>query len=151
MLTLTAASAIFKVYDMTLYPPRKVRTVEEALQLNGPARIQFVALRDLPGADLGLPFIRGLKNNATLEQMQRYTLTSNRLIEIFSGRSKVAPGETFAMEFVPGQGTTFFIHGVQQGDPVGDDEYFGLILRIRLGDAPADRKLKVSLEPAATR
>lgn len=83
--------------------------------------------------------------------MQRYTLTSNRLIEIFSGRSKVAPGETFAMEFVPGQGTTFFIHGVQQGDPVGDDEYFGLILRIRLGDAPADRKLKVSLEPAATR
>ena len=39
--------------------------------------------------------------------MQRYTLTSNRLIEIFSGRSKVAPGETFAMEFVPGQGTIF--------------------------------------------
>ena len=147
----TRYRAIFKVYDMALYLPRKVQTVEEALQLNGPVGIQFLALRDLPDADLGLSFIRGLKNNATPEQMQRYTLTSNRLIEIFSGRSKVAPGETFAMEFVPGQGTTFFIHGVQQGDPVGDDEYFGLILRIWLGDAPADRKLKASLVPAAAR
>lgn len=103
----TRYRAIFKVYDMALYLPRKVQTVEEALQLNGPVGIQFLALRDLPGADLGLSFIRGLKNNATPEQMQRYTLTSNRLIEIFSGRSKVAHGETFAMEFVPGQGTTF--------------------------------------------
>ena len=146
----TRYRAIFKVYDMALYLPRKVQTVEKVLQLNGPARINFVAQRDLPGTDLGLSFIRGLKNNATPEQMQRYTPTSNRLIEIFSGRSKVAPGETFAMEFVPGKGTTFFIHGEQQGDPVGDDEYFGLILRIWLGDAPADRKLKASLVPASS-
>ncbi len=81
----TRYRAIFKVYDMALYLPRKVQTVEEALQLNGPVGIQFLALRDLPGADLGLSFIRGLKNNATPEQMQRYTLTSNRLIEIFFG------------------------------------------------------------------
>ena len=91
MLTLTAASAIFKVYDMALYLPRKVQTVEEALQLNGPVGIQFLALRDLPGADLGLSFILGLKHNATPEQMQRYTLTSNRLIEIFSAAAKWHP------------------------------------------------------------
>lgn len=141
----TRYRAIFKVYDMALYLPQKVQTVEEALQLRGPARINFVALRDLPGTDLGLSFIRGLQKNATPEQMQRYTAASNRLIEIFSGRSKVAPNETFAMEFVPGKGTVFFIHGEQQGAPVGDDEYFGLILRIWLGKEPADSRLKEAL------
>lgn len=143
----TRTRAIFKVYDMALYLPHKVQTVEEALKINGPVRLNFVALRDLPGTELGLSFIRGLQNNATPEQMQRYTPASNRLIEIFSGRSKVAPGQTFAMEFVPGKGTTFFIHGEQQGAPVGDDEYFGMILRIWLGNAPADSRLKAALLP----
>ena len=141
----TRYRTIFKVYDMALYLPRKVQTVEEALQIGGPVRLNFVALRDLPGTDLGLSFIRGLQSNATPEQMQRFTTASNRLIEIFSGRSKVAPGQTFAMEFVPGKGTTFFIHGEQQGAPVGDDEYFGMILRIWLGNAPADSRLKAAL------
>lgn len=141
----TRYRTIFKVYDIALYLPQKAKTVEDALQINGPVRINFSALRDLPGTDLGLSFIRGLQKNATPEQMQRYTTASNRLIEVFSGRSKVSSGETFAMEFTPGKGTTFFIHGEPQGAPVGDDEYFGLILRIWLGKEPADGRLKEAL------
>lgn len=137
--------AIFKVYHLALYLPRKVRSPAEALALQGPVRLSFIALRDLPGTDLGLSFIRGLQSNASAEQMQRYTPASNRLIDIFSGRRQVSTGETFAMEFVPGQGTTFFIHGEAQGSPVGDDEYFGMILRIWLGDSPADNRLKAQL------
>ena len=141
----TRYRAIFKVYDMALYLPGKVRTAEEALATPGPVRLSFVALRDLPGTDLGLTFIKGLTANATPEQVRRHTPSSNRLIEIFSGRSKLVEGDAFAMEYVPGQGTTFFIQGEPQGAPVGDAEYFGMILRIWLGDAPADRKLKDAL------
>jgi len=141
----TRYRAIFKVYDMALYLPGKVRTAEEALATQGPVRLSFVALRDLPGTDLGLTFIKGLTANATPEQVRRHTPSSNRLIEIFSGRSKLVEGDAFAMEYVPGQGTTFFIQGEPQGAPVGDAEYFGMILRIWLGDAPADRKLKDAL------
>lgn len=146
----TRYRTIFKVYEMALYLPQKVQTVDDALRLHGPVRINFSALRDLPGTDLGLSFIRGLQKNATPEQMQRYTPASNRLIEVFSGRSKVASGETFAMEFTPGKGTTFFIHGEPQGAPVGDDEYFGLILRIWLGQEPADGRLKEALVNAGS-
>ena len=39
----------------------------------------------------------------------------SREIEIFSGRSKLVAGDTFAMEFTPGKGTQFFIAGVPQG------------------------------------
>lgn len=141
----TRYKAIFKVYDLGLYSQRKVKTLDELLATAGPKRLNFVALRDIPGTDLGLSFIKGLSNNSTPEQVRKHTTASNRLIEIFSGRSKLGPGDTFAMEYVPGKGTTFFIKGVAQGAPVGDDEYFGMILRVWLGQVPVDFKLKDAL------
>lgn len=80
--------AVFKVYDMALYTPRKVKALEELLALQGPVRLNFVAQRDIPGTDLGVSFIKGLANNSSAEQIRRYTPASNRLIEIFSGRPK---------------------------------------------------------------
>ncbi len=141
----TRYRAVFKVYDMALYLPRKVRTAEEILATAGPMRLEFVAQRDIPGTDLGLSFIKGLSANATPDQIRRHTPSSNRLVEIFSGRTKLASGDTFAMEFVPGKGTTFFIQGQAQGAPVGDAEYFGMVLRIWLGASPVDNQLKDAL------
>jgi len=141
----TRYRAIFKVYDMALYTTRKVGTPAELLALPGPKRLQFTALRELPGTDLGRLFIKGMGENATREQVQRHTLASTRLIEVFSGRSKMLPGESFAMEFVPGKGTMFYILGKPQGEPVGDDEFFGMVLRIWFGESPADRLLKDAL------
>lgn len=141
----TRYKAFFKVYDLALYSGRKVKTLEDLIALPGPKRLNFVALRDIPGTDLGLSFIKGLSNNSSPEQIRKQTPSSTRLIEIFSGRAKLASGDTFAMEYVPGKGTTFFIKGVAQGAPVGDDEYFGMILRVWLGQVPVDFKLKDAL------
>jgi hypothetical protein len=141
----TRYRAVFKVYEMALYLPSKARSVDEILAANGPARLSFVALRELPGTDLGLTFIKGLTSNATAEQVRRHTPASARLVEIFSGRSKLSPGDTFAMEFMPGKGTTFYIQGEPQGAPVGDAEYFGMILRIWLGGSPVDVRLRDAL------
>jgi hypothetical protein len=49
------------------------------------------------------------------------------------------------MEYVPGKGTTFFIQGQPQGTPVGDAEFFSMVLRIWVGPVPADFKLKDAL------
>jgi hypothetical protein len=55
------------------------------------------------------------------------------------------PGDSFAIEFVPGRGTLFYITGVPQGEPIADPEFFGLLLRIWLGKSPADWQLKDAL------
>jgi hypothetical protein len=141
----TRFKAVFKVYDLALYTTKKVSTPTELLALPGPKRLQFAALRDLPGTDLGRLFIKGMSENSPKEMVQKHTLSATRLIEIFSGRSKMAAGETFAMEFVPGKGTTFYILGKPQGDPVGDDDFFRMVLRIWVGDSPADYMLRDAL------
>jgi Chalcone isomerase-like len=141
----TRYRAIFKVYDMGLYTTKKVSSPAELLALPGPKRLQFTALRELPGTDLGRLFLKGMGENSSKEQVQRHALSSARLIEVFSGRSKMMPGESFAMEFVPGKGTTFYILGKPQGAPVGDDEFFGMVMKIWVGESPADGQLRDAL------
>jgi len=141
----TRRRGIFNGYDVALYTQRKATTVDELLALPGPKKLQFVALRDLPGTELGRLFIKGMGENSPKELTQKHSLSSLRLIEIFSGRPKVAPGETFAMEFIPGKGTLFYILGKPQGEPVGDAEFFTMVLKIWVGPQPADTLLKEAL------
>lgn len=141
----TRYRAIFKVYDLALYTPSKVSTPEALLALPGPKRLNFVALREVSGTDLGLAFIKGLNSNSSPELVQKHTASSTRLIEIFSGKPKLVAGDTFAMEYVPGKGTTFYIQDQPQGAPVGDTEFFNMVLKIWVGPAPADFKLKDAL------
>ena len=141
----TRYKAIFKVYDMGLYTTKKVTTAAELLALPGPKRLQFTALRELPGTDLGRLFLKSMNDNSPKDRVQRHALASTRLIEVFSGRSKMLPGESFAMEFVPGKGTTFYILGKAQGEPVGDDEFFQMVLKIWVGESPADHLLRDAL------
>jgi len=141
----TRYRTIFKAYDMGLYLKGKANTVKAVMDMPGPKRVSFVALRELPGTDLGTAFVRGLEANSPKTQTVKHVASSLRLIEIFSGKSKLVPGEAFAMEYTPGKGTVFFIDGKAQGAPVGDAEFFTMVLRIWLGDSPADWKLKDAL------
>lgn len=136
---------VFKVYEMALYTPRPAATAEQLLAMPGPKRLSFVALRELPGTDLGMAFLKGLSANSPKEQVQRHLASTSRLIEIFSGKSKLMHGDHFAMEYLPGKGTQFFILDQPQGVPVGDEEFFRMILRIWVGPSPADHQLKDAL------
>ena len=49
------------------------------------------------------------------------------------------------MDYLPGRGTQFFIARQAQGEPVGDAEFFSLVLGIWFGPSPADRLLKEAL------
>ena len=141
----TRYKAFFKVYDMGLYTSKKVNTADALLALAGPKRLQFTALRELPGTDLGRLFIKGLSENSSKEAVQKHALSSTRFIEIFSGKSKLVAGDTFAMEFLPGKGTQFYIQEQPQGAPVGDAEFFTMVLKIWVGNSPADNGLKDAL------
>ena len=135
----------FKVYDLALYTPRKVGSVAELLALPGPKRLEFIARRELSGTELGRLFLKGMAENVSADQMNRHTPATGRLIQVFSGKPKLMPGDDFSMVFEPGKGTTFFIEGKPQGAPVGNDEFFTMILRIWFGDAPVDRPLRDAL------
>jgi Chalcone isomerase-like len=141
----TRYKAIFKVYDMGLYTTSKVSNLQDLISLPGPKKLHFVAHRELPGTDLGMLFLRGMRENSPPELTTKYTASANRLVEIFSGKNRLMPDENFSIEFIPGKGTTFYILDKPQGAAIGDAEFFAMILRIWLGPVPADFMLKDAL------
>ncbi len=141
----TRYKAIFKVYDMAMYTTNKVTNASDAISMSGPKRLQFVALRDLASADLALLFLRGIRENSSTELNNKLAPSTNRFIEMVSTKPKILTGETFAMDFVPGKGVTFYIADKAQGAPMGDAEFFGMVMRIWLGSVPADFMLKDAL------
>jgi Chalcone isomerase-like len=141
----TRYKAIFKVYDMGLYTTTKVNTLQEAISAPGPKKMQFIALRDISTTEIGQLFYRGIKENATPEQNLKHSMSALRMSEIASSKAKILSGETFSMEFVPGKGLTFFLMDKPQGQPIGDAEFFSMVLSIWLGSVPADFMLKDAL------
>ncbi|RYF43402.1 MAG: hypothetical protein EOO27_44340 [Comamonadaceae bacterium] len=141
----TRYKTVFRVYDMALYTQRKVTTPQELLALPGPKRLDVTALRDLSSTEIGLAFVQGMRANATKEQTTRHLASMSRLIEIFSSRSKLLAGEYIGMQYTPGKGTTFLIMGEPQGAPVGDAEFFNMVLNIWVGPSPAEPLLKDAL------
>ena len=134
-----------RYYDVALYTTAKAGTVEQLNALPGPKLLSFVAQRDITGTELGRLFVKGLNQNSPADQTQRHASDMVRMSDVFSARPKLAPGDTFAIEFTPGKGITFYLDGKVQGAPVGDAEFFEMMLRIWLGPAPADEALKRAL------
>ena len=141
----TRHRAVFKVYEMALYLPRKTKSADEVLSQVGPKQIDFTAMRELDTTEVGLALVKGMRANATPEQTRKYLLASNQLIEVFSARRKLMPGDKFGLQHTPGKGTIFLLNGVPQNEPLSNDEFFGMMLKIWVGESPAEPLLKDAL------
>lgn len=136
---------VVKVYSAGLYLGAKAATPEAVLAAPGPKRIHVVMLRDIDANELGRLFTRGMQDNAPKEEFSKSIPGTIRMADIFSARKKLAAGDNFSVDWVPGVGTSVLVNGKAQGDPVKEPEFFTALVRIWLGSKPADEALKGAL------
>ncbi|MBK0391572.1 chalcone isomerase family protein [Ramlibacter sp. CrO1] len=137
--------AIFKVYTAGLYLPKKAGTPEEVLSMPGAKSMRVVMLRDIDSSELGKLFARGMEDNMERAQFSKLVPGVMRMSQLFSDIKGLKAGEGFTLDWIPGTGAVVSVKGVQQGEPFKEPEFFNAILRIWLGHAPADWKLKEAL------
>jgi hypothetical protein len=135
----------FRVYTAALYMGRKAGTPEEVFAVPGPKRLTVTMLRDINSAELGKMFTRGVEDNMDRASLSKLIPGLMRMSQIFTDHKKLGSGETFTIDWVPGQGTVVSVRGVQQGEPFREPEFFNALLRIWLGPTPADWRLKEHL------
>ena len=137
--------AVFKVYAAGLYTGKKVSTPEEALAAPGPKRVAITMLRDIDADELGKFFTKGVEENSPKSEMVNLIPGLLRMGRMFSDQKQLKAGDTFTIDWLPGTGTLVTVRGVPQPDPVKEPAFFNALLRIWLGPAPADWKLKDAL------
>ena len=64
---------------------------------------------------------------------------------VFSAKKRLAPGETFSVDWIPGIGTVVRVNGKPMGEVITEPEFYSSLLRIWLGRSPADALLKDAL------
>ena len=136
---------IFKVYVGALYVGKKVATPEEFFAATGPKRMSITMLREIDSNELGKAFTKGFEENAPKGEMSKLIPGLVRMGQVFSDQKKLAAGDTFTNDWIPGVGTVITVKGKVQGEPFKEPEFFNALMRIWLGAHPADFKLKDAL------
>lgn len=136
---------VVKVYTAGLYLTRRAATPEEALGMSGPKKMSITMLRDIDSNELGKLFTRGVEDNMDKASFSKLIPGLMRMSQLFTDVKHLKTGDTFTIEWVPGTGTIITVRGQQQGEPFKEPEFYNALLRIWLGPAPADWKLKDAL------
>jgi len=137
--------AIFKVYSAGLYLPKKASTPEAVLSMPGHKRISITMLRDINAAELGKLFTRGMEDNAPREEFSKSVSGTLKLSELFFRMKKLNAGDSFSVDWTPGVGTMIYINGKPSIEHIKEPEFFSALLKIWLGNSPADYALKEAL------
>lgn len=135
----------FKGYVAGLYSSKKASTLEEVVNQPGPKRMTITLLREFDANELGKLLTRGMEDNMGKAAMSKLIPGLMRMSQIFSDQKKLAAGDNFMIEWIPGAGSVITVKGKAQGEPFKEPEFFMALMSIWLGPSPADWKLKDAL------
>lgn len=137
--------AVFKVYAAGLYVPEKSTSAATLLAQTGPRQIRMQMLRNVHAESFAQAMSEGLRNNHDAQQLARLKPQTDALDAALQAMGEVKKGDVVVLEFVPTMGLRIVINGRAHGNPIAGDELMAALLRVWIGDKPADDDLKKSL------
>lgn len=135
----------FKIYALGLYLPEKKTSVADILALAGPRRVSITVLRELTSEEFGNAFMAGLNANTDKAERNKVLPQTMKFGEMFAQIPGLKKGDVLTVDWVPGEGTQCHLNGKKIGELLPDVAFYNAILRIWLGDKPADSSLKPQL------
>lgn len=138
-----------KAYTVGLYLPEKASTVEAVFKEEGPRRVRLVMLREVTSDDFGNAFMSGINNNSTTAEKSKIVTQISKFGEMFAMLEGLKKGDVLDLDWVPGQGTTCYLNGKRIGEVTPGIEFNNAVIKIWLGEKPADSSLKPKLLAAA--
>ncbi len=135
---------VFKVYVSALYLQQKRGAPDAILSDAGAKRVALHLLREITPDQLFSALNDGLKANHTPEQLAKIDAPAREFEGIFKKLPSVKSGDVILLDYVPGTGTRVTVNGDAKGVVAGAELYSAL-LRVWLGDKPAEASLKKAM------
>jgi hypothetical protein len=137
--------AIFKVYAAGLYVPQKANSAAALLSQKGPRRLSLTMLRNVDADSFSGALNDGLTNNHTEAQLAGFKAQIESLNAAVKAVDEAKKGDVVNIEFTPETGTRILHNGQAKGPAMPGEDFYAAVLRIWLGDKPADGDLKKGL------
>ncbi|HEY9104946.1 chalcone isomerase family protein [Chitinimonas sp.] len=137
--------AFFKIYVAGLYLTDKKTTPADALAAPGPKRVSLTMVREVTSDQLSQALLDGLNHNCSDEEKSRFFNQMLAIGQIFGAYRSIKPKDMINVDWVPNTGTVVYLNGKKLGEPLPDQAFYNAILKIWLGDRPAENSLKRQL------
>ncbi len=137
--------AIFNVYVAALYVPQKATDAAALLAQKGARRVAITMLRSVDADSFAGALNDGLRNNHSEAQFAGFKAQIEALNATLKAAGEAKKGDVIHIEFLPDTGTRVTVNGQPRGTPIPGEDFYTAVLRIWLGDKPADSGLKKGL------
>lgn len=138
-------SAMIKAFAIGLYLERKSTVAGDILAGNGPMRLLIHPLRDTVGKDLGQAFVAAMHKHSSPQDTARIAAQTQRFGELFAQLGALKKGDVIGLDWMADKGTVLSLNGVAVGAPLQDIAFYRAVLRIWLGETPAQPDMKPAL------
>ena len=134
-----------KVYAAGLYLEKKSQTTAGVLALTGPKRVSMHLLRELSARQIHGALQEGIAANNSAEEQEELMPQLGELDVVMAQLGPIKAGDVVTLDFVPGTGTVVTVNGRAKGRPIAGEALYRALLRVWLGDSPAQEDLKKAL------
>ena len=133
---------VFDIYVGGLYVPKRAARTEDLVGQPGPKRVALRFLRDVEGELFVNSLHVGLKANHTEAELARWQKQIETLTTTIKTIALARRGDTVYFDYTPQDGTRVSVNGVTRGPLIPGEDFYAAVLRVWLGETPADAGLK---------
>lgn len=134
-----------KGYVAALYLEEKARNAAVVLGTPGAKRLQLRILRETEPPAVVRAIRQGMRNNHSEAQMQGLAARLVQFERTLGEIGTAHKGDVINLDFSPQTGTVVAINGTPRGRPIPGEDFYQALLRVFLGERPADASVKRGL------
>lgn len=139
------AVAWLKGYAAGLYLGSRARTPQQVYAIPGAKRLQLRMLQDVEIEEFVKAFDKGVGRNTPAAELPALAERVARFNALLRGMVKVKKRDVVDLDWLPGRGLQLSLNGRPRGAPIPGDDLYAALLRIFVGERPADPEMKIGL------
>lgn len=133
---------MFDIYAGGLYVAKRAARTEELVNQPGAKRVALRFLRDVDGDLFVNSLHNGLKANHSDAELAKWKTQVDALTRTIQTIALARRGDSVNFEYTPRDGTRVTVNGVTRGPLIPGADFYAAVLRVWLGETPADAGLK---------
>jgi hypothetical protein len=137
--------AWIKAFVAGLYLPAPTRDAAQVLSMPGPKRLRLKIMLEAPSSELTKSLTSRIARHEPEGVKAQIGSRLERLASQIDGLGELKVGDTVDLDFQPDLGTVLRFNDRAVGQPVAGDDLYRAVLKIFVGEHPADKRMKEGL------
>jgi Chalcone isomerase-like len=137
--------AWIKAYVTGLYLAAPSKDVSQILAMQGPKRLRMKVMLEAGSQEYSKAFLKGVKRNEPEKVQQALAERMTAFAAQIDGLKVIRAGDVVDMDYLPGVGTQLRLNNKAVGAAIEGEDFYRALLKIYIGDKPADKKMKEGL------